>query len=599
MFARIRDARTALRRPLRLATAAPGRAASSSARDTLTECSNEVAERLDKIGLWPLQRGRKRSNRVEGDGNRLNIVSDGLCDDIMKYLGPSLRRHRGCDLLDINPGAGVWSSKLHEALQPRKHIMMEKDAGIYAPFLSDLTAKDNVELVPKSGIVWRDLKETLDEHFSHQHQTKKGKQPRRNDTLLVSINLAFYPPKTFRLFECVSLLVIYQLMSSIRTSSLFQKYGLVRMLVWINDDWKRKFLPRTVVRRKRSAFEAHLGCDWIHEVVGKDAEENRKDLRDQWINIESGYATLRRMEKAGLKPPPGRETALYKALAAKPSGARRKYAGVQRPLLMRPFREELVTMEAQFKADVKAGLVKRKDVPKRLSDLRYREKYDIDDNTAYLKLLKERSSILKMDPTSPKFASADKAWSDSVNVLKKNQHKEFVTVRDNYHLFRQTPPVLLWDQRQFEPLDVRPTEFYPNVPCSLLDFQPRVVHPLLRETGDDTSRAADISDVMLRLWFTHSTLPVSKAMDCIWPGFGEALQQCSTLIDPKKGGSTLSGEGELYTRAISPKQWEDIVEVFMNWPFRPTYEQLVARLMDDPDLDDSFDDAKAPALGLS
>ncbi len=65
-------------------------------------------------------------------------------------MKPSLERHVGCDLIDIYPGAGLWSRKLHEALQPRSHILMEPDK-IYKPFLEPLLSTPNATLVTKSA----------------------------------------------------------------------------------------------------------------------------------------------------------------------------------------------------------------------------------------------------------------------------------------------------------------------------------------------------------------------------------------------------------------------------------------------------------------
>ncbi|KPM41064.1 hypothetical protein AK830_g5473 [Neonectria ditissima] len=648
MFVRPHDARRLLSRPLQAAVAAaprnraastskasprpkravtPKRTASSKPAASTSRTSNTavkpstdiytphdpVGEALAKTGLWkPRGRGRVVTKTVlpaaqNGDKNRVNVTSQGLvgadgavpADDIMKYLAPSLQRHHGCDLVDINPGAGVWSRKLHEVVQPRRHIMMEKDAGLYAPLLADLTARPNVTLIPESGIVWEHLTEMVRTHLGHQVSPSRAvpgspaPEPQRNDTLLVSVNLAMYPPKPFQFFECVSTMVVYQFMSSIRTASLFQRYGLVRMLIWINDDGKRKLLPRSIVRRKRSAFEADLACEWIHEVAGKDAEvESRTELRDEWINMESGYETLRRMHAAGITPPPGRETATYRNLTANPGLSGKRLAGVERPRLERPFRQELEHVEAAYRSAPTDELLAR------LKKLRFREKYDMEDSTIYLELLRDRDALQQLSPDSPEYIAGVAAWTERIQSLKKNTRKELIMVHDNYHIFRQDPPQLLWDQRPYEPLAVRADDFFPNVPCALLDFQPKAMHPLLRETGPLTSRAGDMSDMMLRFWFAHSLLPARKAMDGVWPGFGDLFDAVPSLRDPALGGIALPGEGEICARAINGAQWGDILQAFSEWPFRPTYAQLVGRLVDDSDKDGGDDDeAKASALG--
>ncbi|KAF4981850.1 hypothetical protein FZEAL_2429 [Fusarium zealandicum] len=584
MFIARHNARTALLRSSRRVFPFQARAGIKTVSQDMLRTSSETAERLEATGVWTWTRGRRPASAPIGDKHRTNITSQELCDDIVNYIGPSLERHRGCDLVDINPGVGLWSRALHEAVQPRKHILMENDHVLYEPFLADLIAKDNVKLVPKSGVVWKDLSEMLETCLPHQHKVDPMAELERNDTLLVSVNLSFYPPKRFQLFECVSTMVLYQLMTSIRTCSLFQQYGLVRMLVWVNDNGKRRLLPRGVTRRRRAAFEAELACEWIHEVAGKDVEvEERHELRDEWINMESGYRTLNRMRNAGVAMPIGRETITYNALQDR-SLEYEKLAGVRRPILNRPFRQELEDLESAH-AEIEDPATMA-----RLKILRFRKKYDIEDSNLYLELLQQRDAILQLYSTSPAdFAAADVAWNEKVNKLQKNEAKEFITIHNNYHLFRQEPPILHWDRRAYEPLAVRDSDFYPQVPCALLDLQPKAMDPCLSQYGPN-SYYGEISEIMLRFWFMNGRLPVSKAMDCLWPGFGQLFDQVPSLRDVSKGGVPLTGKGEIVARCVNETQWAEMTKVFVDSPFAPTYAQVVGRLMEDFESEVDIDD---------
>ncbi|KAH6896713.1 hypothetical protein B0T10DRAFT_162881 [Thelonectria olida] len=554
------------------------------------KATNDVSERLLNIGLWPPRRGSARKGVPRGDRHRLNIVSEDLCDDIVKYLGDSLKRHEGCDLIDINPGVGVWSRSLHEAVKPRKHILMEPDEEVYAPFLGDLLAKDGVELVPKHGIIWRDLNETLNDKLPHQHIPDKKETPKRNDTLLVSLNLAYWPNKSYQGFSCVSQMVLYQVLSSIRTSTLFQKYGRVRMLVWIRDESARKVIPRTITRRKRGAFEAHLSLEYAHKVAGPDTPELRTELRDWAINTESARNVIQTMQKLGLTPPPGRETLMYKNLMSDPEllNSREALAGTTRPRLEKPYREQLEEAEAEYLANPGE---KPSD---HLKYLRLRERTDQRDNEKYLELLQMRDTMMRIGRSDPEFAKLEAAYNDKALSFKKNQYNMWMTISDNYHIFRQEEPGLLWDQRPYEPLVVNSREFFPNVPCTLLDLQPKAVHPLVR--GVESEHSADISDLLLKYWYAHTHQPAYKAMDSIWPGFGELYDEIPSLTDPALGGSLITGEGVLRTRAINTNQFEDILQAFMGWVFRPSYATLLARLTDD-ESDEAKEEARTTALG--
>ena len=46
---------------------------------------------------------------------------------MLNYLAPTLKPYRGCTIIDLNPGACVWTRKLHEFLQPKNHVLMEPE----------------------------------------------------------------------------------------------------------------------------------------------------------------------------------------------------------------------------------------------------------------------------------------------------------------------------------------------------------------------------------------------------------------------------------------------------------------------------------------
>lgn len=473
--------------------------------------------------------------------------------------------------------------------------MMDLDAELYEPFLSDLLAKDNVTMIPKSGVVWKDLFEMIRSQLTEQTEAPKDPTPVRNDTLLVTANLSTFPKKSYHGFDSVSTMVLYQFMSSIRNSSLFQRYGLVRMLIWVNDEDKRRIIPRSIHRRKRSAFEAELSCEWVHEVAGLDVEvEDRTALRDEWINIESAANVAARMKEMGLKMPPGRQTNLHKRiLADKRKLMGKKLAGVKPPTLTRPFKQELDELEQEHKKS------KTSEASKRLKALRTRDKYDQEDSTQYLSLLQEQEAAIAQYSSSPEvFTTASAAWNDRIDNLKKNPRNEFKVLKDSYHIFRQNPPALLWDRRHYEPLSISPTEFFPNAPTALLDIQPKAMHHLLRQHGQGSSRSGDMSDVMLRFWFHNTLLPIPKAMEGIWGGFGDSAAACGSITDPERGGSPMGESGALTARCVNEEQWTEIMQAWMDWPFRPSYTQMLGRLADDTEGEDD-EGGKSGATGLA
>ncbi|PHH62045.1 hypothetical protein CDD81_7601 [Ophiocordyceps australis] len=551
---------------------------------------SETAQQLHDGDYWQTKgSGRTRKEAITRDRTRVNIVSQELCDDVIKYIGPSLERHHGCDLVDLNPGAGLWSRTLHKFLQPRRHIMMDIDGEAYTPFLKDLLVKDNVTMVYRSGIIWKDLIDTLRENLPHleaqRRETGHGAVPQRNDTLLMTGNLAMFPKRPFLGFDNISVMVLHQLVASIRTSHLFQRYGLVRMLLWTNDVDKRRLLPRTVIRRRRTAFDGEISCEWVHEVAGLDSvNEMRTALRDEWINIESACSTVARMQKRNIVMPSHRRSHSYKNVMAQQDLIGKKLAGSHAPKLLRPYKAEFEQLRAQ------AGLQRGKEAlpsdansqDKRAENLRKRASFEEREAQVYLSLLQRLEQIGQMATDAPRdFLHFNGEWNADIDSLSKNRLAEFYLLRDNYRLFRQKQSVLMWDRRLMEPLSVNETEFFPNAPLTLLDIQPKAMRPIFRDMGPGTTRSGDMGDLILRYWLSNPVLPVRHAMNNIWAGFGDLLGNCSSIFDPNQGGSPVTRHGALAVRTINERQWADLLQSFTTWSFCPTYSQLVHRLFED------------------
>lgn len=466
--------------------------------------------------------------------------------------------------------------------------MMDPSANEYEPFRQEMMGDRNIEVIPKSGFIWSDLDDVMTSHVdSHHRRLSPGEQPERNDTLLVTANLTTFPKKRLWNFDNIATMILYQLLSSIRSSNLFQRYGVVRMLIWVNDDIKRRTIPRSILGRKRAAFEAELSCEWIHEVAGydiPDASSERLSLRDQWIQYESAANTLRRMEEQGLVTPPGRETSMLQTVRADPTLLNQELAGHRPPIFQRAFMAELEEMEAEEMEG------HDKEDRSRLAKLRYRDRHLMKNGEVYLELLQLHDSILKMDPATPEFAAANRDYDERLEGLKKNQRNEYNLIRDSYHLFRHQPSQsLLWDRRAYEPLAIDPTEFYPNAPTCLLDIQPKAMDPVFLQHGASSSRSGDYSSLMLRSFFNNTTHPIHPtAMDSVWPGFADmAREHCPSLWDPAVGGSSMTGHGALTVRTMNETHWTELVRAWMRWPFRPDYVQMLGRTTEGDEEDEA------------
>lgn len=570
----------------------------------LLQTPNPIAEQLEATNLWRHGRWSKASDKsgekkkkFKGDKARVNITDEKLCDDIIGYLGPTLDRHVGCDLLDLFPGAGLWSRKLHDALQPRSHLLMEPDEELYTPMLKDLISRPNTTLIPKSGIVWTELSEVLNKtYLPHQVEQSPDEPPKRNDTLLVTANFSFYPKKKYAFFDNIAQLLLYQFINAVRTGSLFHKYGLIRMLIWVGDDEKNSVMARNVQRRKRLSVDAELSTEYIAEIVGADGisangvRAQGPFARDHTIDIESSINVLDRMQRSKISIPAGRETGIVREVTSLPKTDRKKvHAGNVPAHFHRPYRQELEELANGFEAGTFDQITNPVQF-KRYKDLKYKAKWEGRRNELIHELLCERAAMPTdlAAITDPKkreaWTAKHDAWEEKINRMDKYLRGDFLLTRDNLHVFRQDRPALSWDRRPVEPLAVSGMEFFPNVPCALLDIQPKAMHPLLREMGPGTTRAGDTFGLLLGSFFRSSLDPLDKVMESIYPGAAEGvLPHCPSLTDPKSGGAGYSGWSGLSPRALNEQQLVEILDAWMKWPFRPGFSELVGRGSEESD----------------
>ncbi|KAI1170609.1 hypothetical protein F4777DRAFT_568636 [Nemania sp. FL0916] len=562
-----------------------------------------IAEQLYATGLYhkgrkgtkPKKPPPKTRSRVKGDQTRVNIVSDQLCDDVFSYIGSSLERHRGCDILDIYPGAGLWSSKLHEFLQPRSHVMLEPDVKLYRSFLQPLLEKPGTKLIPKSGIVWPELNSVLTPEFL-PHQVLPDEPDARNDTLLVTANLAFQPKRRFLGFDSIATLVLHQFIDAIRTKGLFQRYGNIRMLLWVRTDDNMSFLPRNIQRRKRQSIDNGLLCEWVQEVCGGEASASKWFMREDALDQASLWEAAKRMREAGIETPRGRFTSgLPRALIAVDQGEPYPIPGELPPEFQRSYLGDWAELKAK---DTYSSASNDEDFQRGMTLYEWRASGDAKRAERLHRYYQAVEGIVKLrqapNPNTKELAEATAKYEADMARVPKTLVSEFLTYKDNLRSYRRHRPLLMWDKRAYEPMTVQDTEFFPNVECSLLDIQPRTPHPLLRQTGPKSSRASETFGVIMALLMQQATHPLGPALDSFWPGASDYIMpRWTTGLDLARGGFAEDLRyWEATPRLMGSEQWEQLLELWMEWPFHPQFHELIGRTSDD--FNAKMDDAPPP-----
>jgi transcription factor 1 len=180
-----------------------------------------------------------------------------VTDDIINYIGPSLEKHKGCDILDINPGACLWSQKLHDFLQPRSHILLEPTPEPFRDFLNPLlNAPDSrYKLVTKDPVTLSSYREMVDEGmFPHQTRVDQAdpRSQERNNTLFVTGSLAWDPRLPGMGFDSMSKQVVHHFAQAAWTNDIFHAFGPVCMLLWVQHDDFNAMLAQAIYGMQKS-----------------------------------------------------------------------------------------------------------------------------------------------------------------------------------------------------------------------------------------------------------------------------------------------------------------------------------------------------------
>ncbi|CAF9924346.1 MAG: hypothetical protein ALECFALPRED_002730 [Alectoria fallacina] len=536
--------------------------------------------------------------------SRTNIVSPDLCDDAIRRLAPSLAQHFGCTIIDINPGIGLWSSKLHDYLKPRNHILMEPKQNVYLPFLQPLLdapdSRYRLENWPDSHL-WQP-KRYVEEGLLHDVEGRGGPPPTTeepNNLILIIANLAGQRHRIAGESKATmsAHLKAIDFSHAARHQSGFQSYGPTRMLMWLSDQDKRPLLPRTVgYRGKVSAYmEAVLH---LEEIVGFPHASDAKIRREDALNIESGKQVAKRMREQDVKIPSHRQAKPGDRISDLSEVSRHWHKELQE--LEEDFRRGMFSQYVERPAEksidehtlrVKSRKAKGRDLEtltpeyKRMMTLRYVvngqnvtidrintvlkkqeniDKMDIDLHREDIKALDREEIVKALDSSIHEF-------KDELETLTAKQLKTLFFLDDDRRAFAMDPPLLMWDRRKAEPLSAKEDEFYAPGEIALLDFQPKTADKILM-----TSEQSIYFDLISTSLFGPSGQATLKHLKTIAPGAFEALvPQVLAIRDPRRGGRY--DVESLRVRAVTPEMIHGLAVAWDNWVFKPPIEDALTQ----------------------
>ena len=576
------------------------------------------------IGNTILQ--QSRSFKTPAHSDRIHVISPKLCgqslilppgvfsdcldlDDAIRRLAPSLEVYKGCDIIDINPGVCIWSSKLHNFLQPRRHILVEPQAKVYKQWLQPL--------LDGPGSRYRSAKfDTGKKYWNLHNYVAKGLLPdqevlaapdsahtNNNPTLLILANMGRYSkvmgnrPSLSKTAD--SHYQILEYVRSLESMTGFHSKGVVRMLMWMPDDEKIPILPRTTFYRRRLSVYGELSCH-IEEIIGGVFAPHGA-RREADIDLQSCECTADRMTRSSVQIPAERldeMPRLLREIGPEALMERAKHsAGTVHG--QRDWHHELHELRQAFadknfsqriagsagQGDKRRAMEELKMNPEyqRFVSLQKTEKAQRSTKALIDRLLRHENEIRAeylaiWQETSLDSLSRDKRlqgldnriehYKELLGHQRKSQLSRIASFTDDRAAWNTDPPLLLWDQRTAEPIIAQSEEFRHPRPLALLDFRPKPILPFCL-----TATQRKYLDVMLLVIFTSPGNSIGAALDTMAPGAAAALiPHAPSLVDPCRGGRR--DLDQLRVRRLTTEMLRELAVAWENWSFRPALTDL-------------------------
>lgn len=561
---------------------------------------------------------------------RTQIVSPQLCDDTLAYLAPTLEKHKGCDILDLNPGAGLWSQKLHEFLQPRSHVLVEPMIERFETFLNPLLdAPDSkYKLCTKDPLRMDSFREMVDEDlFPHQKRLAAGDPNRHepNNSLLVTGSFCWDPPLPGIGFDSMAKQMYVHLAGASAENDLFHAYGLARTLFWVpHDDFNAMIAegasgmfranrvhelshtmdvvvtssrrvrgrgrmgssrePRMLIASDRRAIQAGRENGMVPPTHRRGTSYELSEGLEEHFAPDGNIANIPLMEYLWRRHISGRDTAGYISGHAtlhydQEIELRSKYPDL-------PF--DTITDRTIPGEHVRGDKTQVK-IPERkhlMSHPAYAEikpfyktrsgvvnvikRKNVQESLAQMgeKMFKLEQKILRMEDGSEK--------DTEMEALRKLEARYLWGIEHEVGVNYQTTVLAETDDMVAFNMSPRPLLYFDRRPYPPLAMEPAESWPANRlalvSTEPDPAWARKDSE--WRYWaedflyglYDHSSDSLKEALDKLQHGLAGLIDHCPSLKDPNVGGRLLLDH--LRVRMLTPPMIEELVSAYIEWPFK-------------------------------
>jgi len=494
----------------------------------------------------------------------------------------------------------VFSSKLHDFLKPRSHILVEPIHDFHQPFLQTLVDAPNSRYHLRDWL-YRDavelstyIKDGLLPEFGETPDSAQSNAP--NHSILLLVNMA--RGKASRRENAGKLNSHYRILSfmnALRSGAGLHSRGPVRMLLWLDDNEKNALIPQTVTTRKKISLQLETYCH-VEEIVGGGSRG--KQRRETALDVQIGIEVAKRMRDRGITIPIHRQDEMQREVAQSmdPTDDHSQVS----PILGRDWQKELLKLQRAFDA---GEFPQYEEGPPGPHEVRQHKKgHSLTPEFRRYRQLRSNAGLGKRQQTVLDSLLQQEAEIDSIQteILHKNPNQaerekkekeqdrirdelkttldrkepsfvaKFAFIGDDRRALALDPPLLMWDRREAEPLLAQEAEFHGPHKLALLDFRPLVPNP-----WPMTEEQTVLYDYLSTHMF-YSGIQSLKTLGQLAPGAFEALApKVPELRDPLKGGRY--DIEELRARNLSPELLHKLTLAWARWPFRPSLSELFAQ----------------------
>jgi transcription factor 1 len=566
----------------------------------------------------------------------LDILLNNFADDIIGYLAPSLEEYKGCTLIDVHPGACLWSSKLHDFLKPKRHVLMEPEMRYFEPFVKPLldqpgsTYRHTRLVGAHAREYWNNYTTLLDDQeLVPDRPALKPNDPKLREidtSILLTGNLwRRYPILHKTRYVDHTTLLLQHMTYAALTNDIFPRSGLVRQLWWASDACKQAVWP-TCVRGKRTFDLALQMGAKLTEVAGvtriEDTKRNGKSESPRTLQMDASVMgrVARKMAANGIKEPPGR----------------------QMPSNVTPLEEEddvhvkdsILATTCTTIEDLKAAIEKHDGylkymalelpqikavkvlihdpgmTPERAKEVlkkyvRYQQCIDAVNSRASMaqfqsstvaivrgmvtmdveaRLINLEANYAAVRDTNPDPAALAACHDDIIRLTKVNDEliaanggavKTEIcnTLLQDVMSAEAQPETLGRDRRPYEPLQAQPEEFWPQYDVTLLDIMPNTADLSIPDIADRAEGTRICQDLLRHLYHSPA-LSIKSALERLAPNAAQDLiPAVPAFTDARKGGRLDSSK--MPVRMLTPEMVDGLVRAFFEWPFRPSTTEMM------------------------